>query len=261
MTGPTIAISEDDPVFVTALARGLAVIRAFDATRERQTLADIARTTGLARATVRRSLLTLEALGYVRTHGKQFALTPRILSLGFSYLAATPLARIIQPVLELVSERTQESCAAAVLDGGQIVFLARAASKRILSAGSTVGSQLPAYCTAMGRVLLAHEPLANVETMLEQTPLRALTPRTLTDPLKLRTSLMFVREDGYALVDEELEIGLRSVAVPIKTMSGTVVAAMNVSVQSSRVSVQSLLDTALPVLKDAAAQIRPALMG
>jgi IclR family pca regulon transcriptional regulator len=148
---PSPQIDENDPSFVGALARGLSVIRAFDATRETRTLADIAKATQLPRATVRRSLLTLQSLGYVASDGKHFKLTPRILALGYAYLASTPLTRVLQPALERVSETTHESCSASTLDGPEIVYIARAATKRIMSVGLSVGSRLPAYCTSMGR--------------------------------------------------------------------------------------------------------------
>jgi IclR family pca regulon transcriptional regulator len=262
MTSVEPGFGEDDPDFVGALARGLSVIRAFDiGRRETQTLADIARTTALPRATVRRSLLTLQALGYVASDGKHFRLTPRILSLGYAYLASTPLTRVLQPALERVSEVTHESCSASTLDGAEIVYVARAATKRIMSVGLSVGSRLPAYCTSMGRVLLAAEPPEAARMILEGGPRPALTRHTITDLDALMQVLQATRRDGFCLVDEELEIGLRSIGVPVRNATGQVVAAINVSAQAGRVSAGDLVTSILPVLQDAAESVRSSLVG
>ncbi|RDI94674.1 IclR family transcriptional regulator [Meiothermus sp. QL-1] len=245
--------------FVEALARGLAVIRCFDEQHERLTISEVARLTGLTRATARRSLLTLCALGYMATDGKQFWLTPRILSLGHAYLSSTPLPRLLQPVLEEVSGQLGESCSASILDGGEIVYIARAATRRVVSVGLGVGSRLPAYCTSMGRVLLAALEPAALEAYLARTPLRPLTPHTLTDPARLKQELARVRAQGFALVDQELELGLRSIAVPVQNARGQVLAAMNIGVQAARVSPEELLGRMLPVLRQAAASLVPLL--
>jgi IclR family pca regulon transcriptional regulator len=253
-------ISPQDPSFISALARGLAVIRAFGQNRERLTLADIAKVTDLPRATVRRSLLTLQSLGYVASDGKHFMLTPSVLSLGYAYLSSTPLPRAIQPTLEMVSEKTNESSSAAILDGAEIVYVARAATRRIMSVGLSTGSRLPAYCSSLGRVLLANEPPERARALLSQIRPQKLTPHTVTDPEKLIAILDEVRAQGFSLVDEELEIGLRSIAVPVRNAAGHVVAAMNVSAQAGRVSREDLIRDILPVLVAAAASVRPALM-
>jgi IclR family pca regulon transcriptional regulator len=249
----------DEGSFVEALARGLAVIRCFDQDHERLTISEVARLAQLTRATARRSLLTLNALGYVATDGKRFWLTPKILSLGHAYLSSTPLPRLLQPVLEQVSEQTHESCSASILEGGEIVYIARAATRRVISVGLGVGSRLPAYCTSMGRVLLAALEPAQLEAYLERTPLRPLTPYTLTDPQLLRQELARVREGGYALVDQELELGLRSIAVPVKNARGRVLAAMNIGVQAGRVSQAEMIGHLLPVLRQAAQSLTPLL--
>jgi IclR family pca regulon transcriptional regulator len=253
-------MDEDDPSFVGAFARGLAVIRAFGAGHEAMSLADIARLTLLPRATVRRSLLTLQVLGYASNDGKLFRLTPRILALGYAYLASTPLTRVLQPALEEVSARTSESCSASILDNAEIVYIARSATRRIMSVGLAVGSRLPANCTSMGRVLLAAEPRERIREILSRSPPRALTPRTLTDPAALEAELGRVAEQGFSVVDEELEIGLRSIAVPIRNATGHVLAAMNVSAQAGRVGVDELVERMLPVLREAADGIRPSLV-
>jgi IclR family pca regulon transcriptional regulator len=253
-------ITPQDPSFISALARGLAVIRAFGAGRERLTLADIARATDLPRATVRRSLLTLQALGYVANDGKHFMLTPGVLSLGYAYLSSTPLPRAIQPTLEMVSEKTNESSSCAILDGGEIVYVARAATRRIMSVGLSTGSRLPAYCSSLGRVLLADLPEQDARELLGDMDRRKLTPHTLTDVDALMQALARVRADGFCLVDEELEIGLRSIAVPVRNAAGQVIAAMNVSAQAGRVSRENLTREILPVLQQAAESVRPALI-
>lgn len=253
-------ITPDDPSYIAALARGLAVIRAFGAGREKLTLADIAKTTDLPRATVRRSLLTLQALGYVASDGKYFMLTPGVLSLGYAYLSATPLPRAIQPTLEAVSEKTNESSSCAILDGGEIVYVARAATRRIMSVGLATGSRLPAYCSSLGRILLAALPEAEARRLLNAMKREKLTPRTIIDVDALMKLLTQVRNDDYALVDEELEIGLRSIAVPVRNAAGQIVAAMNIGVQAGRVSRDGLIKDILPVLRGAAESVAPALI-
>jgi len=198
--------------FVQSLARGLSVITAFDAEHPSMTLSDIAGRTGLTRATARRFLHTLVELGYVRFDGKWFALTPQVLRLGTAYLSGLGLPQIAQPHLERLSAQLGESTSAAVLDGDEIVYVARVATRRIMTVGITVGTRFPAYATSMGRVLLA-----------------GLTGRTVVDPEALRSELDLVRQQGWALVDQELEAGLRSVAAPLRDRDGDVVAAVNVS--------------------------------
>jgi len=250
----------NDPSFVEAFARGLSVIRAFGAGRDHMTLSEIAKVTDLPRATVRRALFTLVALGYASDDGRQFRLTPRILSLGHAYLSSTPLPGLLQPALESVSEITRESCSASILDGTDIVYVARSATKRIMSVGLNVGSRLPAYCTSMGRVLLASEPVERQKDLLQQSKPTALTDKTVTDPTRLLTELAKVRAQGYAYVDQELEIGLRSIAVPVCNSAGAVVAAINVSTQASRMDEASIHAKIREALLHAAQSITPSLM-
>ncbi len=259
-TQPSTPIGPHDPSFISALARGLAVIRAFGLGRERLTLAEIGRATDLPRATVRRSLLTLQSLGYVASDGKHFALTPSVLSLGYAYLSSTPLPRAIQPTLELVSEKTNESSSAAILDGGEIIYIARAATRRIMSVGLSTGSRLPAYCSSLGRVLLAAHPANEARALLGGMTREQLTLHTVTEIDALMDIIAQTANAGYALVDEELEIGLRSIAVPVRNAAGQVVAAMNVSAQAGRVSREDLVRDILPVLQQAAESVRPALI-
>ncbi|MGC5171929.1 IclR family transcriptional regulator domain-containing protein [Microbacterium sp. DT81.1] len=232
--------------FVQSLARGLAVIRAFDAEHPELTLSDVARRTGLTRAAARRFLLTLETLGYVRSDARAFALTPRVLELGFSYLSALSLPGIVQPHLEALSREVGESVSAAVLDGPDIVYVARVPTRRIMSVRITIGTRFPAYATSMGRVLLAS--LASGEVDAAASTLPALTERTVTEPAALRAELARVSDQGWALVDGELEPGLRSIAAPLHARDGAVVAAINVSTSSTRDSVEHLLEAYLPLL-------------
>lgn len=244
-----------DPDFMQSLARGLEVIRAFEHARPTLSITEVARLTNISRAAARRCLHTLTQLGYVAGAGGVYELTPRILSLGYAYLSALPLARIAQPVLERVSERLHESCSIAVLDGDEVVYVARAATQRILSIGIGVGSRLPAYCTSMGRVLLAHLDDIDLDEYLARVQLARHTAHTITDRSVLRQELQRVRASGYAVIDQELEIGLRSIAVPVKQPHGRAVASINIGAHAARVDGPMMIKTYLPVLLDAAHEI------
>lgn len=246
--------------FVQSLARGLAVIRAFDAEHPDLTLSDVARRTGLTRAAARRFLHTLVDLGYVRalspgSSTTAFTLTPRVLELGFSYLSALSLPEIVQPHLETLSREVDESVSAAVLDGSDIVYIARVPTRRIMSVRITIGTRFPAYATSMGRVLLAGLPEAEARAVLDRSDLVAHTDRTLVDPDAVTAELDDVRRQGWALIDGELEPGLRSVAAPIRDRRGVVVAAVNVSTSATRDSVERLIERAVPPLLRSAAAI------
>lgn len=246
-----VADQRSDPDFVQSLARGLAVIRAFDAEHPELALSEVARRTDMPPAAARRFLRTLEALGYVRASGRIFALTPRVLELGFSYLSALSLPETMQPHLERLSRAVQESVSAAVLADTDIVYVARVPTRRIMTVGITIGTRFPAYATSMGRVLLASLPEEAVASVLAQDPPRALTGRTIVDTDDLLAELGRVKEQGWALVDGELEIGLRSVAVPVHGRDGSVVAAVNVSTSATRDSLEELRDRHLPLLREA----------
>lgn len=215
--------------FVQSLARGLAVIVAFDEEHRGMTLAQVAQRTGYSRATARRFLHTLVELGYMRTDGKSFSLTPQVLRLGTAYLSGLGLPQVAQPHLERLSAELGESTSAAVLDGTDIVYVARVATRRIMSVGISVGTRFPAYATSMGRVLLAALDEDALAAHLAQADLRPLTPRTIHEPTALRHELDRVRKQGWALVDQELERGLTSLAAPITGPGHSVVAALNVS--------------------------------
>lgn len=234
-----------DRQFVQSLERGLSVIRALSAP-EPQTLSDVARATGLTRAASRRFLLTLQQLGYVHLSGTRFALTPRVLELGYAYLSSLTLPEVAQPHLERLVDEIHESSSVSVLDGTDVVYVARVPTRRIMRVAISVGTRFPAYATSMGRVLLAGLEPDALEDVLERTDLVALTPETVCEPRALRTELDRVREQGYALVDQELEAGLRSIAAPIRA-GGDVVAAINVSAHATR-SVEDVRGALLPPL-------------
>lgn len=240
------------PDFVQSLARGLAVITAFDADRPRQTLSEVSRATGLTRATARRFLHTLVELGYVDTAGSTFWLTPRVLDLGYSYLSSMPLSELAQPHLEKLSALLDESSSVAVLDGADIVYVGRVQVRRIMNIGITIGTRFPAFATSMGRVLLAWLPPEELDQRLADVELQGATPRGITDPDELRAELSAIHERGWALVDQELEAGLRSLAAPVYDRHGRVVAALNVSTHAARYSVEQLRDELVPAVLDAA---------
>ncbi|MFF7937365.1 IclR family transcriptional regulator C-terminal domain-containing protein [Streptomyces sp. NPDC007940] len=243
------------PHFVRSLERGLAVIRAFDADHPELTLSEVARSCGLTRAAARRFLLTLADLGYVRADGRAYRLTPRVLELGYSYLSSFSLAQIAEPHLEQLVENTRESSSLCVLDGDDIVYVARVPARRIMTAAITVGTRFPAHATSVGRVILAHLPEEEVETRLARAELTPLTGRTIVSAELLRTELERVRRQGYALVDQELEEGLRSIAAPVRDRDGEVVAAVNIPVQAGRTTLAAVRRDLLPALLETVAGI------
>ena len=241
--------------FVQSLERGLEVIRALSFPGSGRTLSDVARDTGLTRASARRFLLTLEELGYVRSDDRRFVLTPRVLELGYAFLSSLTLPQIAQPHLRELVEQVHESSSVSVLDGADVVYVAREPTQRIMTVAISVGTRFPAFATSMGRVLLAGLPDGGLEAFLATADLTALTSATTTDRERLRKKVERVRKQGWALVDQELEDGLRSVAVPIRSSSGQVVAAMNLSTHASRRTAEAIREELLPPLRDAAARI------
>ncbi|MFH9870125.1 IclR family transcriptional regulator C-terminal domain-containing protein [Streptomyces lydicus] len=243
------------PEFVESLARGLLTLTAFGTGRAELPLTAVAEATGLARATARRALITLAHLGYLTTDGKLFRLTPKVLELGFAHLSGLTLPAIAQPHLAALVERVHDSASMAVLSGDEIQYVARVPTVRIMSVNITLGTRFPAYPTSMGRVLLAGLPPAERSGRLARTALTRLTRHTVTDPERLGAILEQVRADGYALVDEELEEGLRSLAVPVHDRTGRVVSAVNVSTHAGRCTPEEARATILPALRDAATAI------
>lgn len=237
---------------VQSLVRGLSVIRTFNADRPRQTLAQVAEATGLARATARRFLHTLVTIGYAGTNGTEFWLTPRVLELGYSYMSGLGLPAIAQPRLEELSRRIGESSSLSVLDGTDVVYVNRVPVRRIMTVSITIGTRFPAYATSMGRVILAGLPAEELDEYLADIELRAFTPTTIIDTTSLRAELTRIREQGFAIVDQELEPGLRSLAAPVYSPSGRVVAAVNVSTQTVVHNLDELHNSFLPALIDTA---------
>ncbi len=238
-----------------AFARGLRVIRAFDGGAPAMTLSQVADAAGLTRAGARRILLTLEHLGYVRLDGRAFSLTARILSLGFPYLASLPFRDVAEPVMETLVGEIRESSSAAVLDGDEIVYVLRVPTQKIMTINLSIGSRLPAYCTSMGRVLLAGLDPREAADVLRASDLRARTPATETRLTRLKALVDETRGRGWALVDQELEEGLVSIAVPIVDAQGRTIAALNVSGQANRTPAREAERRFLAPLKAAARRI------
>lgn len=241
-----MSVATARPAILQGLERGLAVIEAFSDEQPCMTLSEVARQTGISRATARRILLTLEELGYVRSDGRRFSPSPRALRLGSSSLSAPNLWDIAQPFMEDLAEESQETCSAATLHLPDIIFVARVPGRRILTMSLAVGSRLPAYTTAMGRVLLAGLDDAAVEDYLAGAALDVLTEHTLTDPAEILATVRAVRDQGWALVDEELELGLRSLSVPLRLGDGRTLGALNLCAATSRVSTGDMRARFLP---------------
>jgi IclR family pca regulon transcriptional regulator len=244
-----------DRRFVQSLERGLDVIRALSAPGAGRTLSDVAHDTGLTRASARRFLLTLERIGYVRFHDRRFALTPRVLELGYAFLSSLSLPQIAQPHLRALVERVHESSSVSVLDGTEIVYVAREPTQRIMTVAISVGTRFPAYATSMGRVLLAGLNGPEFDRFLQGLEPTSLTRATVTDKRSLRREIQRVRREGWALVDQELEEGLRSIAVPLREPGGRVVAAINLSTHASRRTPRAIRREMLPPLREAATAI------
>ena len=212
---------------IASLAKGLNVLECFGADHPRLSISDVSQSTGLDRATARRCLLTLHWLGYADYDGKYFTLTPRVLRLGMGALAALPLPQIVQPWLDQLSAQIGQSCSVSILDEIDIVYVARAAQRRVMSIGLMPGSRLPAHCTSMGRVLLAALSDKDARRIIDASDLTPRTPHSLSDPADIMSEIAKVRHNGFAMIDQEIEIGLRSLAVPIVNARGSVVAALN----------------------------------
>ena len=241
--------------FVQSLDRGLAVIRAFSDDNDMLTLADVARLTGLSRASARRFLLTLQTLGYVGYKQNRFFLRPRVLDLGYAFLSSSSSVEVTQDHLDKMSVRISESCSACEYDDGDIVYIARAAADRIMTIRLSVGRRLPAFCTSTGRVLLSAFGEDELDDYFARYPREKFTSQTVTEESAIREKLLEVREQGWALNNQELDLGARSIAAPVKDASGRFVNAVNISVPTSRVSVEQLRDEFLPLLLETTANI------
>ncbi|MFM2072462.1 MAG: hypothetical protein RLZZ623_2725 [Actinomycetota bacterium] len=259
MSGPLSTAEPSATEFVQSLDRGLAVVCAFDADHPVMTLTEVGRRTGLSRATARRLLHTLCTLGYVSTDGKQFELTPKVLDLGYAYVSSLQLPDIAQPYMEELSERVHESVSAAVLDGEQIVYVARVPTQRIMTISLAIGSRLPAAWTSMGRVLLSElddDTLGQFLTALTAAP---PSSQAISDPVQLGNEIRRIRTQGYALLDQELEDGVRSVAVALRDRRGRALGALNVGTHAARVTLKELRSTILPELLRCAESINAQL--
>jgi IclR family transcriptional regulator, pca regulon regulatory protein len=257
---PTPAASLDiytgDPNFMTSLARGLIVIQAFTQQSPQMTISQLSVKTGLSRAAVRRCLYTLTKLGFAGAEdGSRYSLRPRMLTLSHTYTSSNTLSTAAQPILERMSTTLRESFSVATLDGEDIVYIARTQVNRVMAVDLHIGSRLPAYCTSMGRVLLAYLPTEQLEQYLAKAVLTPHTSRTITSVEKLRLALRNVRRNGYALVDQEYEVGLRSLAVPVYAPSGRVVATVNLSGNAPRLSVLEMQSRFLTPLRNAASEL------
>lgn len=254
-----MAGGEADKDYVQSLARGLEVIRTFSQYKPRMTLSEVAQQTGLTRAAARRFLLTLVRENYAETDGKYFSLRPKVLDLGFSYLSALPMWEVAQPIMRDVVNSLQESCSLAVLDGLDIVYVARVPTERVMTIGLAIGSRLPAFCTSMGRTLLAGLPPSELAVYYDRVKLERRTPHTVANMVALKDAVETTRRQGYTLIDQELEMGLRSIAVPVRNRRSEVIAALNVGTQAGRTSAETMKTRFLPVLLDAAERISASL--
>lgn len=249
-------LSPDDRDFVTALASGLDVVLAFDSDNPRMRLSEVAAKTGMNRARARRFLLTLHALGYVRKQHRHFELAPKALQLGYAFLSANNYRSVIQQHLEDITLTLGESSSLGVLDGNEVIYVARsAAPHRLMAITLSIGTRLPAVATSMGRVLLAQLPDAELDALLATTTLTAYTKHTITDESVLRECLVEVRRQGYCIVDQELDSGLRSLAVPTFDANGKLLGAINVSTNAARIDLATLTESFLPLLQEKTRQI------
>jgi len=246
---------DGNPDFVLSLARGLKVIEAFQGHVNGRSAADIAGDTGLSRAAVRRMLVTLELLGYAERTGQVYRLGTRMIMLGFAATSSNPLSVFAQPILENVSAVVHESCSLGVLEEDEMVYIARAFARRVTSVSLSVGSRLPAYCTSVGRVLIAALPDDQLRAYLKRVELQARTPKTVTSRAGFGRLIERVRADGFAIVDEELELGHRSIAVPVKTRHDRTVAGLNTGAHAARISVAEIKQQFLPVLLENAQRL------
>jgi IclR family pca regulon transcriptional regulator len=254
-----MAIAFDDPDFVNALARGLTVITAFGRHAEQLTLSEVAQRTDLTRGTARRFLLTLVALGYVRFEGKIFRLAPKVLDLGYAYLSSMPLWKTAQPIMQSVVDEVEESCGLGVLDGNDVVYIARIPPRHFGFVPVTIGTRMPAHINAMGQVLLAELSPGELDDYFARAKFSRITKYTLVDPDAIRRAIARVPRDGYALSDQQILVGIRSIAVPVRSKSGRAEVALNVAAAATRASKADLVQRFLPVLQRAAEQLAHAL--
>ena len=253
-------VEDAGPEFLEALARGLRVIEAFNRERRQLTLSDIARVVDLPRASVRRTLATLVRLGYAETDDRLFRLTPRILSLASAYLASNAISGILQPAVERLSGEVNEGCSAAVRDGDDVIMIAHAMPKRVIDVSAQIGFRLPAFASSLGRILLAALDDAALDEFLAHATPRRLTPLTTVDKRTLRKAILKARADGFSYVDQEAEVGFRSISVPLRRLDGRVVASLNIGARSERWPAKTMQGVFLPKLREAADMLRQQLV-
>jgi IclR family pca regulon transcriptional regulator len=246
--------------FVEALDRGLRVIQSFGTGQRPMTLSDLAKLSNLPRATVRRILMTLQTSGFVTGDERLFSLTPRVLLLASAYLASNQISTVMQPLMDEVSSRAKEVCSLAILDGDEVVFIARASPARFFSTGLEIGYRLPAFCTSVGRVLLGRLSNEELKKAIDDMTLTAQTSETITDKSIVTATIISDRNRGYSLVDQEAESGFRSVSVPIRRHDGAIIAAANIGAHVDRITTGEMIDRFLPLLNEMAASAKPLLV-
>jgi IclR family pca regulon transcriptional regulator len=254
---PPMTISRAD--FIAGMAKGLAVLESFDTERQRLNATLAAQRAGLTRAAARRHLLTLEHLGYLETDGSYFWLAPKVLRFSGSYLASARLPRVIQPTLNRLAAQTGEAVSAVVLDGDQVVIIGRGGSQRLLAYGLHLGARLPAHATSTGRVLLAAKSRSQFQAWMKGRELARLTPRTLVDPRQFKALIEQVRQQDHCVANEEHELGVHAVAIPLRNMEGRTVAALNAVAAPEKLEPRALQGGLLPLLLEAARELRPLL--
>lgn len=242
-------MADNDRDFVGALEKGLLVIESFNQANAKQTLSEVARRTGMTRAAARRYLLTLVRLGYAESDGKLFWLVPRVLSLGYALLASIPLPRLAQPILDAIGDRTGEIASIAVREGDSVMFIAHSTSYRLVSAKAGIGMRIPLYCSAAGKAILANLPDDDARDFISTRTFEKLTPKSKTTFDELWAELMKVRADGYAISNEELELGLLSISLPVPNAQGRVNLAITVSMHTGRMTVEQMVENILPELR------------
>jgi IclR family transcriptional regulator, pca regulon regulatory protein len=255
-----VADSAAAPEFLEALARGLRTVQAFNRERRQMTLSDISRLVNLPRASVRRTLHTLVHLGFAETDGRVFRLTPRVLMLASAYLTSNAISDILQPAVERLTTEVGEACSAAILDGDDVIMIAHATPNRVINVGAQIGFRLPAVSSSLGRVLLAALENRQMERRLARIKPEKLTPATIVDRAALRQAIRRVREDGYSLVDQEAELGFRSISVPLRRVDGHVIGSLNIGAHSRRCTLDTLRSVFLPKLLALASELQPLMI-
>jgi IclR family transcriptional regulator, pca regulon regulatory protein len=255
-----VADSAAAPEFLEALARGLRTVQAFNRERRQMTLSDISRLVNLPRASVRRTLHTLVHLGFAETDGRVFRLTPRVLMLASAYLTSNAISDILQPAVERLTTEVGEACSAAILDGDDVIMIAHATPNRVINVGTQIGFRLPAVSSSLGRVLLAALENRQMERRLARIKPEKLTPATIVDRAALRQAIRRVREDGYSLVDQEAELGFRSISVPLRRVDGHVIGSLNIGAHSRRCTLDTLRSVFLPKLLALASELQPLMI-